>query len=139
MKTSIKIACMVCLFAISCISHQKTKIEVVQLIETTKSWNGDMLPEYSKGQPKITILRIIIPPKKKLEIHKHFVVNAGVLLQGTLRVISDKNDTLYLKKGSPIVELVNTWHYGENIGNTTAEIMVFYAGVEGTPITVFKE
>ncbi len=115
-----------------------SKIDVVKLTETTKSWNGNTLPKYPNGQPKVTILKITIPPKKKLEIHKHPEINAGVLLKGALTVISEKNDTLYLKKGDPIVELVNTWHYGKNEGDVPAEIIVFYAGIDGTPITVLK-
>ncbi len=115
------------------------KIEVVKLVETTQSWDGTPLPDYLQGNPKITVLRITIPPQSKLETHKHLEINAGVLLRGALTVISQNQDTLYLKAGDPIVELVDTWHYGENEGNEPAEIIVFYAGVEGVPITVLKE
>jgi hypothetical protein len=34
---------------------------------------------------------------------------------------------------------VNTWYYGKNEGNTVAEIVVFYAGIIGKPITTNKE
>lgn len=124
---------------ISCNRTAVDKIEVTTLVETTNSWNGTKLPNYLEGSPKITVLKIVIPPKAKLEVHKHLEINAGVLLKGTLTVISEQNDTLHLKAGDPIVELVNTWHYGENEGKVPAEIIVFYAGVEGTPITVLKE
>jgi hypothetical protein len=35
-------------------------------------------------------------------------------------------------------QVVNKWHYGKNEGNATAEILLFYAGVPDTPITVKK-
>lgn len=124
---------------IGCKSNQIAEIEVTTLVKSTKSWNGSKLPKYLDGNPEITILKIIIPPKTKLSLHKHPEINAGVLLKGSLRVISKDNDTLNLKAGEPIVELVNTWHYGENLGTEPAEIIVFYAGVEGTPITVVKK
>jgi quercetin dioxygenase-like cupin family protein len=124
---------------IGCKSNQIAEIEVTTLVKSTKSWNGSKLPKYLDGIPEITILKIIIPPKTKLSLHKHPEINAGVLLKGSLRVISKDNDTLNLKAGEPIVELVNTWHYGENLGTEPAEIIVFYAGVEGTPITVVKK
>jgi len=38
-----------------------------------------------------------------------------------------------------VVELVNSWHYGKNTGKKSAEIVVFYAGTVGQPITVLKE
>jgi len=71
-----------------------------------------------------------------LALHKHPVINAGVLLSGELTVVTEDNKTLYLKAGESIVEVVNKWHYGKNEGNKTAEILVFYAGVQDTPITI---
>jgi quercetin dioxygenase-like cupin family protein len=123
---------------IACKSNTTNKIEVTTLAKSTESWNGASLPTYSEGNPEVTILKIVIPPKTKLNWHKHPVINAGVLLKGELTVISKTNDTLHLKAGEPIVELVNTWHYGENEGNAPAEIIVFYAGVENKPITILK-
>ncbi|MDY7002072.1 MAG: cupin domain-containing protein, partial [Thermodesulfobacteriota bacterium] len=37
-----------------------------------------------------------------------------------------------------IVEVVNTWHYGKNEGNETAEIIVFYAGIVDEAVTIKK-
>jgi|SRR5690554_8168854 quercetin dioxygenase-like cupin family protein len=112
------------------------KIEAVTLIEASKSWNGDELPQYPDGKPKITILKITIPPHSKLSIHKHLVINAGVLTKGELTVVDEENNTLLLKAGDALVELVNTCHFGENNGDSPAEIIVFYAGTEDLPITI---
>ena len=71
-----------------------------------------------------------------MALHKQPVINAGVLLSGELTVVTEDNKTLYLKAGESIVEVVNKWHYGKNEGNKTAEILVFYAGVQDTPITI---
>ena len=112
------------------------KIETVTLIEATKSWNGDKLPQYPEGNPKITVLKITVPPHSKLSIHKHLVINAGVLTKGELTVIDEQNNRLHLKAGDALVELVNTCHFGENNGDTPAEIIVFYAGTVNLPITI---
>lgn len=111
-------------------------IHVDVLAKTTRSWNGEELSSYLKGRPEITILRIQIPPMVKLPLHKHPVINAGVLLKGELTVVTKDQQTLHLKAGDAIVEVVETWHYGKNEGNEPAEIIVFYAGVEKTAITV---
>src|SRR5690606_26787534 len=116
----------VSLFA--CKQNEVTKIEAVTLIETDKSWNGNDLPKYPDGKPKITVLKITIPPHSKLNIHKHLVINAGVLTKGELTVVDEQNNTLHLKAGDALVELVNSCHFGENTGNSPAEIIVFYAG-----------
>src|SRR5690606_28999519 len=94
------------------------------------------LPKYPDGKPKITVLKITIPPRSKLNIHKHLVINAGVLTKGDLTVVDEQHNTLNLKTDDALVELVNTYHYGENKGNVPAEIIVFYAGTEDLTITI---
>ena len=123
---------------LGCNSNRISKTEVITLVRTTESWNGTPLPKYLDGNPEITILKIIIPAKTIFPLHKHPEINAGVVLRGELTVISETNDTLYLKAGEPIVELVNTWHFGRNDGAEPVEIIVFYAGITGTPITILK-
>ncbi|MFO7841089.1 MAG: cupin domain-containing protein [Fidelibacterota bacterium] len=108
------------------------------LVKSTTSWDGTKLPPYGMSAPEITILRISVPPHTDLSWHKHPVINAGVLVSGELTVISEKQDTLYLKSGDQIVEVVNTWHYGRNEGDEPADIIVFYAGKKNKPVTIYK-
>jgi quercetin dioxygenase-like cupin family protein len=61
-----------------------------------------------------------------------------MLISGELMVVTTEGKTLNLKAGDPIVEVVGTWHYGINQGKVPAEIVVFYAGVTNTPITVVE-
>ena len=112
-------------------------VQVEVLTRTTASWDASALPEYPGGQPEVTILRITIPPKAQLPVHEHPVINAGVLISGELTVVTDE-ETLHLKAGDTIVELVNKRHFGKNDGDEPAVILVFYAGAEGKPITVRK-
>jgi quercetin dioxygenase-like cupin family protein len=109
-----------------------------ELIRSTRSWDGELLPGYPAGQPEVTIRRITIPAGARLETHHHPVINAGILLSGQLTVVSGDGKTLELKAGDPIVELVNKPHYGVNRGKTPAEIVVIYAGAIGHPITVVE-
>jgi quercetin dioxygenase-like cupin family protein len=111
---------------------------VKELVKTTKSWDGELLPAYPHGQPQITILRISIPAGTQLHTHNHPVINAGVLLSGQLTVATKDGKVLHLKAGDPIVEVVNTLHYGMNQGKVPAEIVVFYAGAIDTPITIVE-
>ncbi|MGM0553218.1 MAG: cupin domain-containing protein [Pseudomonadota bacterium] len=109
---------------------------VETLAQSTSSWDGAELPAYPEGQPEITLLRITVPPGTRLPLHHHPVINAGVLLSGELTVVSETGETLHLRAGDPIIELVDTPHYGRNDGPEPAEIMVFYAGVADHPVTV---
>jgi quercetin dioxygenase-like cupin family protein len=106
------------------------------IAESFLSWNGDSLPAYPLGKPKISIVKVTIPPHSELPNHYHPVINAGVLLEGELTVVDVKGNVLEMKAGDPIIEVVNTIHYGVNKGNESAEILVFYAGTEGMEIVV---
>lgn len=111
-------------------------ITAVTLAKTSASWDGAPLPSYPKDRPEVSILRITIPEGTNLPLHTHPVINAGVLLRGELTVVTRDDKKLLLKAGDPIVEVVDTWHYGKNTGKGSAEIIVFYAGSPATPITV---
>ena len=106
------------------------------LTESFLSWNGDSLPSYPLGKPKISIVKVTIPPHSELPRHFHPVINAGVLLKGELTVVDVKGNELKMKAGDPIIEVVNTVHYGVNQGDEPAEILVFYAGTEDLGIVV---
>jgi quercetin dioxygenase-like cupin family protein len=114
-------------------------ISVEEIVRSSKSWDGKLLVAYPQGQPEITILRISIPAGARLETHSHPVINAGVLMSGQLTVKTTDGQVLRLKAGDPIVEVVNTFHYGTNDGTVPAEIIVFYAGIVGQAITVSKQ
>lgn len=126
------------LLLLSCSSAfaKGSQTTVKELACTQKSWNGDRLPAYPEGQPEIRILSITVPPGKKLAVHQHPVINAGVLLSGHLRVHTTDGQILDLHAGEAIVEVVHTWHWGESVGPDPAHIIVFYAGQADTPVTV---
>jgi quercetin dioxygenase-like cupin family protein len=138
MKKLIFGICFALLLSSNVLAAEVNTVNVDLLAKTSLSWDGSPLTYYSKGTPEIIMLRIKIPPGVQLPLHKHPVINAGVLLNGELTVVTEDNKTLHLKAGESIVEVVNKWHYGKNEGNDTAEILVFYAGVQDVPITIEK-
>ena len=123
------------LFITACAGNFNNVV-VEQLTKSSSSWDGEALPDYPKGKPEVTILRIKILAGAKLETHNHPVINAGVLLAGELTVVTEDNKTLHLKAGDSIIEVVNKKHNGKNEGMNTAEIIVFYAGEVNKPITI---
>ena len=130
--------CLTLLLSSHVLAQDANAVKVDVLAKTSSSWDGGTLPDYPKGKPEITILRITIPPKVQLPLHEHPVINAGILLRGELTVVTEDKKTLHLKAGDAIVEVVNKWHYGINEGNEPAEIIVFYAGIQSAPITIKK-
>lgn len=109
------------------------------LTKTDKSWNGTLLPAYPTGQPQITIIRYQFAPGAVLPVHKHPVLNAGVLLKGELSVKTERGETLQLKAGDAIVELVDQWHEGRNNGTETAELIIVYSGTPDLPLAIRQQ
>ncbi|MFC0118660.1 cupin domain-containing protein [Pseudoalteromonas xiamenensis] len=118
------------------LSSAEAPIQVTEIVKSTHSWDGTALPAYPQGQPEIRILKFTIAAGATLPLHQHPVINAGVLLKGKLHVEKKSGEVLILNPGDPIVEVIDTWHFGRSIGEEAAEIMVFYAGIEGKPITL---
>ena len=114
---------------------QADDIVVEQLVKSTASWDGEQLPAYGNGQPEITVLKFTIPAGARLASHTHSAINAGVLLSGSLTVVSEDQEVLHLKPGDALVELVDKLHHGQNDGEEPAVIVVFYAGIKGQEFT----
>ena len=129
------------LIQFSCATEEANhaSISFKELVRSSKSWDAKLLVPYPQGQPEITILKITIPAGARLETHSHPVINAGVLVSGELTVKTRDGKVLRLKAGDPIVEVVNTLHYGMNEGTVPAEIVVFYAGIVGQAVTVSEQ
>ena len=66
-------------------------------------------------------------------------MNVGYLTKGELTVHTQTDDVLVLKAGDPIIEVIDTWHYGEITGDEDAEIIVVYVGNKGDTFTETKE
>jgi quercetin dioxygenase-like cupin family protein len=136
MKRLLAVLWLTLLFVAPGQAGEPSGITVKELVKSGVSWDGTPLPAYPTAKPEITVLRITIPPGSALPMHKHPVINAGLLLTGELTVLTPGGKTLHLKAGDPIVEVVDTWHYGQNRGKDPAVIIVFYAGTPDRPITV---
>lgn len=111
--------------------------EILQKSQT--SWNSTPLPEMTLTNPEVTVVRIEIPKGEKLPLHQHPILNVGYLTKGELTVHTEKGEILVLKAGDPIIEVINTWHYGESTGEEDAEIVVVYVGNKGDTFTEVKE
>ena len=114
-------------------------VEANVLIKTTQSWNGSPLPAYGEGQPQISIVRYTFAPGAAIPMHMHPVINAGVLLKGELTITAKTGETVTLKAGQPVVEMFKQWHYGANLGKEPVELIIVYAGTEGTPLVIREQ
>ena len=122
-------------FSIKSYAHD-SRIKVEQLLQTTHSWEGTPYVSYLKGRPQITILKITVPRNTSLDWHQHPMINAGYVLSG--KIILEKKETRERKAfhaGQALAETVNTIHRGYTTDQPT-ELIVFYAGAPGVPLSI---
>ena len=115
------------------------QIKVEQVLQTTQSWDGTPYASYPSGQPQVTVLKITIPPDTALHWHRHPIISVAYVLSGHLTV--EKRDTgerRILEPGQALAETVETTHRGFTT-DEPVELIVFYAGRSGLPLTINQE
>ena len=108
------------------------------LLKTTSTWDNAEYKKLKIKTPEATVLKIIIDVNEELPMHKHDLVNIAYVKQGSLTVITDDNKETTLNAGEVLPELIGKYHYGKNTGKEPVELIVFYLGQKGTPLSVNK-
>ena len=109
------------------------------LLKTTSTWDNAEYKKLKIKTPEVTVLKIIININEKLPMHKHDLVNIAYVKKGTLTFITDDNKEITLHEGEVLPELIGKYHYGKNTGNEPVELVVFYIGEKGTPLSANKQ
>ena len=97
---------------------------------------GAELPDYPVGKPELIVKRYVFPRGSKLGWHHHPVMNYGMMQQGELTIIGLDGKEKTVRAGEAVVEMVGTIHHGENRGDKTVVLDMFYISQNGTPIAV---
>jgi len=118
---------------------EKLGVSITELVNSTKEWNGQALPNYPVGQAEIKVLRIKIPSGVTLPWHYHPVINSAVILKGRLELYTKDGMTKSFGVGEALIEVVNTAHAGKAVGPDDVDLVVFYAGSKGIPTTVLSK
>lgn len=81
-----------------------------------------------------------IAPGAVLPIHKHPFARYAYVLSGTLEVTNvDTGQSDVFKTGDFIIEMIDQWHKGANIGVDMVKLLVIDQIEAGKPVTVLKE
>lgn len=123
---------------ILCTTNLSFSAEKNVLLKTTSTWDNAKYKKLKIKKPEVTVLKIIINVNEELPMHRHDLVNIAYVKKGTLTVITDDHKQITLHEGETLPELVGKYHYGKNTGNEPVELIVFYIGEKGTPLSVNK-
>ena len=113
-----------------------TEVSVTELARTSQSWDGVELPDYPTGRPELVIRRYVFPGGSRLGWHHHPVMNYGIVQQGELTIVGLDGKEKTVRAGEAVVEMVGSIHHGENRGDKTVVLDMFYISQPGTPISV---
>ena len=117
-------------------NNNNNKVNTTELIRTSQSWDGALLPDYLQGRPEIVAIKYEIPAGQKLSWHHHPVMNHGILVQGDLTIVSLHGNEKTVHEGEAVVEMVGTIHHGENRGTKPVVLYMFYLSQEGMSLSV---
>jgi quercetin dioxygenase-like cupin family protein len=118
---------------------QEPQIKVEQILQTTQSWDASPYTNYPTGQPQVTVLRITIPPNTALHWHRHPIISVAYVLSGHLTLEKKATgERTILQAGQAVAETVQTTHRGFTT-DEPVQLIVFYAGQVGLPLTVSEE
>ena len=135
LKCLVAIAVGLSLLGCSTQSKEAAHIEKEVLLERSESWDGMPYKAYPSGPPQLTLIRLKIPAHTQLPWHTHPMPNAAYIVSGELTVEARKiGVTRTLRPGQTLAEMVGTEHRGFT-GDTPVELLVFYAGSAGMPLS----
>jgi len=138
MKKTIKLVILFFIIVL-CTTISSYSAEKEVLLKTTCTWDNAEYKRLKIKHPEVTVLKIVINVNEELAMHKHDLVNIAYVKKGTLTVITDDNKEITLQEGECLPELIGKYHYGKNTGNVPVELVVFYIGEKGTPLSVNKQ
>lgn len=114
-------------------------VVVKQIMSATRTASGQpiVLP---KKDARVSVSEFTIAPGAKLPVHKHPFPRLAYVLEGTLSVTDEETgQTFVYRPGDVIVEVVNQWHFGANVGPTPVRLLVIDE-VEGSASnTILKQ
>lgn len=111
-------------------------IKTTELIRTSESWDGVLLPNFPTGQLELRVLRLDFPVGAKTGWHHHPVINYGIVQQGELTIVCQDGSEKTFHEGEALVEVIDTIHRGENRGTKPVILNMFYFASLGVEITI---
>lgn len=96
--------------------------------------------ELPSGPLKLVVSEYEIAPGASLPVHRHPYQRYAFVQAGTLRVTNaDTGATTVYKTGDVIVEMVDLWHTGANIGSDPVRLLVIDQLPPDKPSTILRD
>jgi len=113
-------------------------VVVSEILSTTATAAGQ--PIVLPGGPvRLVATTYEIAPGAALPVHKHPFQRYAYVLTGTLTVTETESGRTYpYKAGDFIVEMVDRWHSGQNVGSAPVRLLVIDQVPDGSQSTILR-
>ena len=99
-------------------------VVVRPIMSATQTASGQPI-SLPKVNARVSMSEFTIAPGATLPVHKHPFPRFAYVLEGTISVTDeDTRQTFVYKPGDMIVEVVNQWHFGTNVGQSPVRLLV---------------
>ncbi|OQA34626.1 MAG: Cupin domain protein [Betaproteobacteria bacterium ADurb.Bin341] len=123
-------------FSSPCAADYAAAVKARLITKAEATGNGDKIRYPAFAHPEVSALEVDIAPGGETGWHKHPVPVYAYVLAGRLRVDLEGGQSLTFGPGDAIIEVVDTWHNGRNIGCVPVRLAVFYLGGKDVPNVV---
>ena len=106
------------------------------VVKTTVTASGEQIRYPATGRPEVTAADVEIAPGAETGFHLHPGPVYAWVTSGSMTVDVAGGASRTYGPGDAIVEMTGVPHNGRNTGTVPARLLVFYLGVEGSPVTV---
>jgi quercetin dioxygenase-like cupin family protein len=114
------------------------KARAARVFSATTTANGQPIA-LPQGNAEVVVWIYDIPVGARLPVHKHPFQRYAYVLAGTLRVAAADNSRAWdYRAGDFIVEMVDAWHYGTNIGTEAVRLLVIDQVDKGRANTILR-
>jgi quercetin dioxygenase-like cupin family protein len=117
---------------------QTPPVTVTTLFHSKANAGGQKITLPS-GPVEVVVSEYVIAPGAKLPVHRHPFERYAFVESGTLRVTNTETGAANTyRTGDVIVEMINKWHSGENIGSDDVRLKVIDQLTPGKSSTIVK-
>jgi quercetin dioxygenase-like cupin family protein len=122
-----------------CAAAQEAAVAVAPVLSTTSTAAGQPIRLPAKNV-EVVVSTYDIARGAKLPVHKHPFARYAYVLTGTLRVTNGETGAATdYRAGQFIVEMLDTWHFGENVGNEPVRLVVIDQVEAGQSNTILQK
>jgi quercetin dioxygenase-like cupin family protein len=110
-------------------------LTLTPVLQASKTFTGQPIL-FPQADNQFVAVLAEVAPGGQVGRHLHPNPLFVYMLEGALTIEMEGHGTHTFSAGEGLVEVVNTWHNGRNLGDTPVKFLIVFAAQEGTPTII---